>query len=29
MTPHYNFQDKQGEVMQNGGCTNAQYDYMV
>lgn len=29
MTPHYNFQDKQGEVMQNGGCTDAQYDYAV
>ena len=29
LTPHYNFQDKQGEVMQNGGCTEAQYDYVV
>ena len=29
LTPHFNFKDKQGEVMQNGGCTNAQYDYVV
>lgn len=29
LTSHYNFQDKQGEVMQNGGCTEAQYDYVV